>query len=193
MASAGGDADGGAMTSLRVVTHRWPTLLALGWAAVNLIDLDDGLEHVFLLMVAATGYLFLAVVDRARLTWPVLFGLTTLVVVLRLLDVDPWPALAVAAVALIAAGLITGRLRGPGRYLLQSPAAVGFITLGLIAVAVPNRVGSYLVAAGLLAHAAWDAVHWRADRIVSRTFAEWCGVLDATLGIAILVAVLSQP
>jgi hypothetical protein len=35
----------------------------------------------------------------------------------------------------------------------------------------------YLVAVGLLGHAAWDAIHWRRNTIVTRSFAEWCGVL----------------
>ncbi len=172
---------------------RWPTLLALAWAAISLADLDDGLEYAFLLLPAAVGYLFIAVVDRTRLTWPVLFALVATVVTLRLLRADPWPALTVTAVALIAAGLITGRLRGPGLYALQSPVAAGFIALGLTAVAVPAGIGGYLVAAGLLGHAAWDAAHWRADRIVTLTFAEWCGVLDATLGVGILLSLLGWP
>jgi hypothetical protein len=176
--------------TLSTLTRRWPTWLALAWAAVSLADLADGLEYAFVLLVAATGYLFIAVVDRSRLTWPVLFGLIAVVVVLRSLDVDQWPALTVTAFALMAAGLITGQLRRPGLYLLQSPAAVGFIALGMAALAVPAAIGSYLVAAGLLGHAAWDAVHWRANSIVTRSFAEWCGVLDATLGVGILVTVL---
>ncbi len=189
MASGPQAADGGPMT-LSTLTRRWPTWLALAWAAVSLADLADGLEYAFVLLVAATGYLFIAVVDRSRLTWPVLFGLIAVVVVLRSLDVDQWPALTVTAFALMAAGLITGQLRRPGLYLLQSPAAVGFIALGMAALAVPAAIGSYLVAAGLLGHAAWDAVHWRANSIVTRSFAEWCGVLDATLGVGILVTVL---
>ncbi len=189
MASGPQAADGGPMT-LSTLTRRWPTWLALAWAAVSLADLADGLEYAFVLLVAATGYLFIVVVDRSRLTWPVLFGLIAVVVVLRSLDVDQWPALTVTAFALMAAGLITGQLRRPGLYLLQSPAAVGFIALGMAALAVPAAIGSYLVAAGLLGHAAWDAVHWRANSIVTRSFAEWCGVLDATLGVGILVTVL---
>jgi hypothetical protein len=190
MAAARYATDGVFMTSLRAVTDRWPTLLALAWAAISLVDSDDGLEHVFPLLVAATGYVFIALVDRPRLSWPVVVGCAALVLALRLLGTDPWPALAVAAAALIAAGLITGQFRRPGLYLLQSPATVGFVAVGLTAVAVPAEIGSYLLAAGLLAHAAWDAVHWHANRIISRTFAEWCGVLDATLGIGILVTVL---
>lgn len=56
-------------------------------------------------------------------------------------------------------------------------------------MALPTEVGRYLVAAGLLGHAAWDAVHWHADKIVARSFAEWCAVLDIALGLGILLLV----
>ena len=38
--------------------------------------------------------------------------------------------------------------------------------------------------------AAWDAVHWHEDAVVSRPFAEWCGTLDLVLGVGVLVVVL---
>jgi hypothetical protein len=171
------------------IGHRWPTGLALVWAAISLSDLGDGLEYAPLLVLAATGYLFIAVVDRPRATWAVLFALVTTVVVLRLLDVNPWPVLAVVAAALAAVGLISGQLRRPGLYAMQLPAALGFIALSLTALTVPTNVGGYLVAAGLLGHAAWDAIHWRANKIVTRSFAEWCGVLDLILGLGILLLV----
>jgi hypothetical protein len=106
--------------------------------------------------------------------------------VLRLLDIDPWPSLVVLAVGLIAVGLFSGQLRRRGLYALQSPATLVFLAVGVAALAVPTDLGRYLVAAGLLAHAAWDTAHWRADAIVARSFAEWCGVLDLTLAIGIL-------
>ncbi|MBW9207125.1 hypothetical protein KV102_09900 [Mumia sp. zg.B53] len=43
---------------------------------------------------------------------------------------------------------------------------------------------------GLIGHAAWDAVHWHEDAVVSRPFAEWCGTLDLVLGVGVLVIVL---
>lgn len=65
-----------------------------------------------------------------------------------------------------------------------------FIAVGTVAPALPATIGACVVAGGLIGHAAWDAVHWRAGRIVSRSFAEWCGVPDLNLGLGILVAVL---
>jgi hypothetical protein len=170
-----------------VIGHRWPTWLALALAAIILWDLGDGSELALVLVLAAAGYLFMAVVDRAPATWPVLFAFVATVVVLRLLDIDPWPALTAVAVALIAVGMISGQLRRPGLYGLQSPAALGFIALGLAALSVAADIGHYFIAAGLLGHAAWDAIHWRANKIVARSFSEWCGVLDLILGLGILI------
>ncbi|MCW6005111.1 hypothetical protein K1W54_11040 [Micromonospora sp. CPCC 205371] len=169
------------------VGRRWPTWAALAWAAISLADVSDGLEYVVLFVLPATGYLFLAVVDRSRITWAVVFAALTAVVVLRLLDIDPWPALALVVIALAGAGLISGQLRRPGLYAWQSPGALAFMAFGLVVLSVPTTVGGYLVAVGLLGHAAWDAIHWRANAIVARSFAEWCGVLDLVLGLGLLV------
>lgn len=169
------------------VGRRWPTWLALALAANIVGDVGDGLEYALVLVMAAAGYVFIAVADRPRATWPVLFALVAAVVVLRLRHIDPWPALTVVAVALVAVGLIGGQLRRPGLYALQSPAALAFLALGLAALSVPADIGRYFVAAGLLGHAAWDAIHWRANKIVTRSFSEWCGVLDLVLGLGILL------
>ena len=44
-----------------------------------------------------------------------------------------------------------------------------------------------LVAAGLLGHAAWDAYHHRVNRVVVRSMAEFCLVLDTALAVAIVI------
>jgi hypothetical protein len=36
-------------------------------------------------------------------------------------------------------------------------------------------------------HALWDIAHWRANRVVSRSFAEWCAVFDFIGGVSILI------
>ncbi|MFB9238799.1 hypothetical protein ACFFWC_25265 [Plantactinospora siamensis] len=170
-----------------LVGHRWPTWLALALAAVTVPDVGDGSELALVLVLAACAYLFMAVTDRVRCTWPVLVGFVVTVVVLKLLDIDPRPVFVVVTAALAVVGLIGGQLRGAGLRRLQAPAALGFVALGLISAPTHSSIGPYLLAAGLLGHAAWDAVHWRANRIVTRSFSEWCGVLDLTLGLGILV------
>jgi hypothetical protein len=46
------------------------------------------------------------------------------------------------------------------------------------------------VAGGLLAHAAWDIYHHRANKVVVRSMAEFCFVLDTLLAAAIVAATL---
>jgi hypothetical protein len=56
--------------------------------------------------------------------------------------------------------------------------------IGLISNTV---VGAYLVAAGLLAHAVWDVHHHRVNKVVTRSLAEFCFVLDTLLALAIVI------
>ncbi|GAB3412792.1 hypothetical protein [Flindersiella endophytica] len=64
-----------------------------------------------------------------------------------------------------------------------------FGTVGVVGILIDPIVGGYLVAFGLLGHAAWDVYHFRTKRVVSRSLAEFCMVLDATLSIVILVLI----
>ena len=47
-------------------------------------------------------------------------------------------------------------------------------------------MGGYLVALALIGHAGWDAYHYLRNRVVGRSYAEWCAVVDLLLGAAIL-------
>jgi len=51
---------------------------------------------------------------------------------------------------------------------------------------ITPEVGAYVVAAGLLGHAAWD-VHHRTNRVVVRSLAEFCLALDTALAVAIVI------
>ena len=169
------------------VVHRWPTLVALAWAITTLSDLDDGTEFAFVLVLAAVGYLAVTVLQRPRATWPLLVVLIVAVVALRVLGVDERAVMLALGGVLLLVGLVQGSLRRPGPPRLQVPGALVFVGVGILGTTVSPDVGLYIVAAGLLAHAAWDLYHWQQDRIVVRSFAEWCGVLDLTLGVGILV------
>jgi hypothetical protein len=55
---------------------------------------------------------------------------------------------------------------------------LGFGALALIGLAVDPELGRYLVAAGWLLHGLWDFVHLHMNKVVARSYAEWCGVID---------------
>jgi hypothetical protein len=68
---------------------------------------------------------------------------------------------------------------------VQAAALAAFGGVAGLALAVAPTAGGWLVAAGLTAHAGWDVVHHRADRVVPRSMSEFCLVLDLALAAAI--------
>ena len=63
---------------------------------------------------------------------------------------------------------------------------LAFGSIALVALYVEPNLGGELVAFALIGHAAWDAYHYLRDRVVARSYAEFCGVLDLLVGAALL-------
>lgn len=102
--------------------------------------------------------------------------------------VDPTWVLLGLAVPLLVYGLRSGATRADHGLLQQAVAMVGFGAAAALALGASATVGAYLVAGGLLGHAAWDAYHYRANKVVVRSFAELCFVLDALVAVVIVAA-----
>ncbi|RKN53186.1 hypothetical protein D7193_21945 [Micromonospora costi] len=102
----------------------------------------------------------------------------------------PWTLL-VLPVGYLVVGAYRRRLRGPGVLARQLVGLAAWSALALTAAAAGGRAAAWLVAFGWLGHAVWDAVHHRRDEVVPRAYAEWCGVLDAVLGVTIIQALLA--
>ena len=174
-----------------VLAQRWPTLFAIALAALTAGDPGSvgGLSEALLLF--ALGYLAAAVIGRRRATWVVAgVGIGTLAA-LRLQGwVEPWVVLVAAALAFVLWGAARGQLWPPGALVLETAGMVVFAAIALAAVSVERDLGLYVVAAGWAGHALWDFAHWRADRVVSRSFAEWCGVFDLLGAVGILVVAM---
>jgi predicted PurR-regulated permease PerM len=92
--------------------------------------------------------------------------------------------------------LIYGLLRGAGHLghglPLQTAGLVGFGAAAAAALTITSELGAYLVAAGLLGHAAWDVYHHRTNRVVVRSLAEFCLVLDTALAVAIVIVTVPR-
>jgi len=101
--------------------------------------------------------------------------------------VDPVAVLIAAALAIVLWGALRGQLRRGGALVVEAAGMVGFTAISLAALSVDQNLGRYVVAAGWFGHAAWDLAHLRADKVVSRSFAEWCTVFDVLRAIGILV------
>ena len=169
------------------IKHRWPTWLAIALAALTVGGSTvESLADV--LPMLAFFYLAAAVLQRRQATWLVALATVAAFAALRLQDwVDPVVALIVAALALVLWGAVRGQLRRRGALVVEMAGMVGFTAIALAAVSVDPDLGRYIVAAGWFGHAAWDFAHFRADKVVSRSFAEWCAVFDFLRAVGILI------
>ena len=175
-----------------VLLHRWPTALGVAVAALTAFGLRIDAEEVSflsaLVVLMPLVYVGAAVVDRRRFAWVVLLVAITPLVLIKVLDlgINLHPAFLVAALALLALAAARGRLRGPSGVPLQAAGMLVFGAGMLVALYVEPVLGGMLVAIGLLGHAAWDAVHYARNRVVARSYAEFCAVLDLLVGAAVL-------
>ncbi|MGH8168845.1 MAG: hypothetical protein ACREQ1_16515, partial [Woeseiaceae bacterium] len=133
-----------------------------------------------------------AALQRPASAWPAFFVSVVVITVakLGLTGFDATWALLVLAALSVGYGVLRGATRSPGGLPLQTIAMIAFGAIAVTALFVNEVVGAYLVAAGLLAHAVWDAYHHLTNKVVVRSMAEFCFVLDTVLALAIVVATL---
>jgi hypothetical protein len=174
-----------------VLERRWPTALAVASAALTFDGGDSGgsvrgLAEALLLL--PLGYLIVAKLQRPRASWPVLVCGVATMIVLRLLDVIA-PSAALVGIALIVLvwGAVDGQLPRSGLFQIQALGMLGFGALALIGLAVDPQLGRYLVAAGWFLHGLWDFVHLRTNKVVVRSYAQWCGVVDILIAAQLLL------
>ncbi|MDO3703265.1 hypothetical protein Q3W71_16450 [Micromonospora sp. C28SCA-DRY-2] len=180
---------------MRALLNRWPAALGVAFAVSRLATDDpQSLSGVLLvLMLATTGYVVIAASVRPGWSWSIVGALVVLVLATRLTSTGPVVELAVMVVIIVAA-IVTGLIRRTWTrsdlYRWQPYAAVAFVAISLGALWLSPEAGRVLIAAGLVGHALWDLAHWRRHQVVSRSLSEWCGALDFTLGLGVLVLTL---
>lgn len=176
-----------AVRILSAVERRWPTLLAIAMSAATFGggDSDDGVTGLAeALLLLPLLYLIVAAARRRRASWPVLAALLAAMVGLRQQDaVAPAVPLVVLGLGLLLWGEVQGYMRKPDQFRIQALGMVGFGAVVLVGLAVDPDLGRYIVAAGWFGHGLWDLAHLRADSVVSRSFAEWCAVIDILIAI----------
>jgi hypothetical protein len=169
----------------------WPTLAGVALAGFVAFAGSAGESAPIL---AASGFVYLgaAALRKPSAAWP-LFFVTFLVIAagrIGLIPIDPtWIVLGLAAIT-----FLYGVWRGAGRSWAGLPLqtiAMAVVGAGAaFAAAVNGTIGASVVAAGLFAHAVWDVYHHRINRVVSRSMAEFCCVLDTAIALAIVMAIL---
>ena len=172
--------------------HRWPTALGIAVAALTAFDLEIDAGSVSSLsalsMLMPVAYLGAAALDRRRFAWAVLLaGFAVLTVVPSTSGAVPSVGFLIVALVFLVVGVARGQLRRPGGLPLQTVGMLAFGSIVLAALYVDTNLGGYLVAFALLGHGAWDAYHFLRNRVVARSYAECCGVIDLLVGTAILV------
>ncbi|MGH3385246.1 MAG: hypothetical protein ACRDO1_11750 [Nocardioidaceae bacterium] len=176
--------DGGTLGRL---TSRWPTAAGIAMAALTGLGIAEGGEVAAVVTASGFVYLGAAALRRRSAAWP-MFLVSFVVIAIGNISpgVDPtWWLLAVVTV-LVVYGLAKGALRPAWGVPLQLAAMVVLATTAIVAVQVGATWAGVLVAAGLLAHAAWDVHHHRVERVVARSMAEFCAVLDTVLALIVL-------
>lgn len=162
-----------------LVTRRWPSALAIGSAA--LIG-GGGPGQVFvlgeILLLLGLVYLLVAQVRRPGAAWPALVAGVAAIAALRSLDVPLAAGFAAVGLGVLVWGAVDGQLREPGMFRVEAAGMLGFGALAFVALTVEPDLARYLVAAGWFAHGVWDVVHLRLNRVVVRSYAEWCGLVD---------------
>ena len=181
--------------TLRWLAHRWPTAAGIGFAAfvVFVTTGHAGAAPV----VTASGFVYLgaAALRRRTAAWPMFFlGSVLITLGFSIPGLAPswssWAMLGVAA-ALVAYGLTRGALRPPWGVPLQAGAMIVLAAAAITAVNAGARWAGLLVGAALLAHTAWDVYHHRVQRVVVRSMAEFCAVLDTLLAFVVLGVTLT--
>jgi hypothetical protein len=167
------------------VLQRWPTALALGMTALTFggSQSEEGVAALAeALLLLQLGYLVIAKLRRRQASWPVIAAGFALIIALRVLEVIA-PAAVLSAVALVVLvwGAVDGQLHRPDPFRVQALGMLGFGALSLAWLVVDPDVGRYLVAAGFFLHGVWDFAYFKLDRVVARSHAEWCGVLDVII------------
>jgi hypothetical protein len=176
---------------------RWPTALALvaiaGAVSVMLL-LDSEVELFGPAIATMAGiYLMAFAIGRPWTAWLAFVVLSAVVTVLHILRLRTesglYPAVGMAVVlVLLWLWAVARRRYDDGRtFWLQTAGMVGFGALTLLCAAVAPRWGVLLAGIGFLAHGAWDAYHFKVDKVVNRPWSEFCGVVDLGVGVALVV------
>jgi hypothetical protein len=184
------DAASSAMASPRPrIFDRWPMLIGIGTVVLLAVDGAEGTDQAEPLAAAALIYLAVAVLGKPSTAWPLFAGALVVIFVTQAAfggDVDPAWVLLGSSVPLLVYGLLSSAARSYQGFPPQAIAMVGFGVATAVALGLNDDVGAYLLAAGLLGHALWDAHLYRTNKWVVRSMTEFCFVLDALLAVVIV-------
>ncbi|AKU18265.1 hypothetical protein [Luteipulveratus mongoliensis] len=174
-------------TSRPWIVRRWPTWLAVAMCALTWGGEASDLAGPLVLLPIA--YVVVAAARARPATWAFEITLIAAYIVLQVVGA-PQPEVMMVAFGVVAlsVGLLRGHAHDRRVLMVQGAGLALFAGAAFAALHVDSDLALWIVAGGWLAHGAWDAVHLRADAVVSRTYAEWCGVVDVLIALQLLMA-----
>lgn len=158
-------------------------LLAL---LLNVTNGADAHVTAMIIVIASACYLATSAIGSRRSGWIVVGGAIVAVVLARVTGLDPTVTVLVLGAVLAVLGLLRGADVDRRELGTQALGFLGFSAVALTAMMVGPLPALYLAALAAVGHAAWDVVHFVGDRVVPRSLAEACFVLDLGLGVAML-------
>lgn len=175
----------------QLISRVWPTALGVLIAAGIGYGLADGRDIAPAVAASGLVYLVAAAVGWPGAAWPAFAVTFVLITVAKFTGLDATAWIIGLAAVLLVVGLVRRRIRPLWSLPLQSVAMLVLAAIALLAMQVDATTGGLLVASALLGHAGWDLYHHRTGRVVSRSLAEFCGVLDVLVAIVVAVVTLA--
>lgn len=183
------------------LTDRWPTALAIVTVgfAIGLMALVDNEADLFGPSVAVMAGIYLLAYAlgppwTAWIAFPALSVVMSVLQVLHERDVaraDPFVGIVVVLVLLWLLAIARRRFTDLDTFSLQTAGMVVFGVITLVCADAAPRLGTAVAGIGFLAHGLWDAYHFRVDKVVHRSWSEYCAVIDIPTGIALIVVALA--
>ncbi|MFF9221783.1 hypothetical protein [Streptomyces viridosporus] len=172
---------------VRHLLGRWPSILGLLALFFNVTNKADSHVTAMIIIIASMCYLAASAIGSQRSGWIVVAAASVAVVLARLTGLDPTATLLVMGMGFAALGFLRGNDIDRRELTAQVLAFLGFSVIALTAMMASPVVALYLAALAAVGHAAWDVVYFIRNKVVPRSLAEACFVLDLGLGVALLL------
>lgn len=188
------------MTKPARLTDRWPTALAIVTVAfaIGLMAVVDNEAELFGPSVAVMAgiYMLAYVIGRPWTAWLAFAVMSTVMSVLQVLhglDVswaNPFVGIVVVVAALWLLAVARRRYTHVDTFSLQTAGMLVFGIITLVCAPVAPSLGAAVAGFGFLAHGLWDAYHFKVNKVVHRSWSEYCAVIDIPTGVALIVVAL---
>lgn len=174
---------------VRQLLGRWPSILGLLALFCNVTNGADSHVTAMIIIIASMCYLAASAIGRQYSGWIMVGAASVAVILARLSGLDPTVTLLVMGVGFAAIGFLRGSDIDRPELAAQALAFIGFSAIALTAMMVTPVAALYMAALAAIGHAAWDVVYFVRNKVVPRSLAEACFMLDLGLGVALLLIV----